>query len=117
MRVDVQSNLPDARVLAAIVVIGAAIVVAISVWRLTAAEQHGAGQVPPAVQTAPAPASVPATAAPASSPLILEATLAPLPAEPSAGAPAPRPTLDPRSSPIASAQPIKPDQPPPGYRD
>ena len=116
MRVRMESNVPDARVIVAIVLLAAAAVLAISALRLGTSETRGGNPVDaPTVPAGATTAPVPATLAPATSPLIIEAT--PLPAQPSMGG-SPVRTVGPLVSPVPEASnPTKPDLPPPGYHD
>jgi hypothetical protein len=102
-----QSNVPDGWVIGAIVLAGAAIVLAISALRLGAFDQRPASPL-----EAPAPTALPtignATAAPTSSAGIVESTGAPIR------------TFLPADTPLPGASSIPgkktPDIPPPGYR-
>jgi hypothetical protein len=104
-----QSNVPDAWVIGAIVLLGAAIVLAISALRLGAVDQRPASPLDaPTVAPSKITTSAPATAAPTSSSGMIESTGAPvrtfMPGE----------TALPGGSSIPGKK--TPDLPPPGYR-
>ena len=108
MRIRVQSNVPDAWVISAIVLAGAAIVLAISVSRLGALDPRPLSPVnAPTVAPTAITTSAPATAAPTSSAGMLESTAVPLR------------TFVPGETPLPGASSIPgkktPDLPPPGY--
>ena len=104
-----QSNVPDAWVIGAIVLLGAGIVLAISALRLGAVDPRPASPLDaPTVAPTAIPTSAPATAVPISSAGIVETTGAPIP------------TFVPADTPPSGASTIPgkktPDLPPPGYR-
>ena len=113
MKIRMQPTVPDAWALGAIVVVGAAIVLAISAFRLGAADPRPASplDVP---TTAPLQTTAPATAVPTSSSAITDQTGAPAQASPLR-------TFVPAESPVptnATDQVKKtPDLPPPAYRN
>lgn len=113
MKIRIQPNVPDAWALGAIVLLGAAVVLAVSAFRLGAVDPRPASplDVP---TTAPLQTAAPATALPTSSPAISDSSAAPAQASPIR-------TLVPRESPLptdATGQGTKtPDLPPPAYRN
>ena len=106
MRIRVQSNVPDAWVIGAIVVAGAAIVLAISIMRLGAADTRPLAPAD-APTVVPAIATSAPTAAPTSSAGIVESTGAPI----RTFVPAVTPVPDDSGIPAKKT----PDLPPPGY--
>jgi hypothetical protein len=108
MRIRVQSNVPDAWVIGAIVLAGAAIVLAISALRLGTVDPRPLSPVDaPTVAPTAMTTSVPATPAPTSSAGMIESTGAPIR------------TFVPADTPLPGASSIPgkktPDLPPPGY--
>ena len=105
MRIRMQSNVPDAWVIGAIVLLGAGIVLAVSALRLGAVDQRPAS---PLDAPTVAPSAMPANAAPTSSSGIFE---------PSASGPIRTFVPADSSQPAASGIPGQktPDLPPPGY--
>ena len=104
-----QSNVPEAWVIGAIVLLGAAIVLAISALRLGAVDQRPASPLTaPTVAPTAIATSGPATAAPTSSAGVVETTGAPIR------------TFLPGDSPVPGGSSVPgqktPDLPPPGYR-
>lgn len=112
MKIRVQPTVPDAWALGAIVVVGAAIVLAISAFRLGAVDPRPASPMD-APTTAPFQTTAPATAVPTSSSAITDPNAAPAQASPVR-------TFVPGESPLpteATGRGTKtPDLPPPAYR-
>jgi len=105
MRIRVQSNVPDAWVIGAIVLLGAAIVLAISMLRMGSVDPRPASPLE-APTALPAFTAAPVTAAPTGAPGVVESG-------------APVKTFVPVESPLPGASnppaPKTPDLPPPGY--
>ena len=109
MRIRTQSNTPDAWVIAAIVLAGAGIILAISILRSTTTDPRPAS-----------PLDAPSVA-PTAPPAIVDPTAAPTTAAGTTGpATSPLRTFTPAESPLpnesAIPAPNTPDLPPPGYR-
>jgi len=105
MRIRVQSNVPDAWVIGAIVLFGAAIVLAISMLRMGSVDPRPASPLE-APTALPAFNAAPVTAAPTGAPGVVDPG-------------APVKTFVPVESPLPGASnppaPKTPDLPPPGY--